>query len=78
MAWCARQVDGPHHFSSNTLQPTGATALKRRLLRRLHWKLISVPFFEWERLCSPLAQQVSPSARPACTTCEANPEGRQM
>jgi len=41
------EVDGPTHFMTNANKPLGATALKRRLLERLGWRLVVVPYFEW-------------------------------
>ena len=41
------EVDGPTHFMTNANRPLGATALKRRLLKRLGWRLVIVPYFEW-------------------------------
>lgn len=35
----AIEVDGPIHYTVNTLRPMGATLLKRRLLSRLGWKV---------------------------------------
>lgn len=43
----ALEVDGPTHFMSNVDKPLGATALKRRLLEKLGWQLLVVPFYEW-------------------------------
>ena len=44
----AVEVDGPSHFLSNSLSPTGATRLKRRQLERLGgWRLVSVPYWAW-------------------------------
>lgn len=41
------EADGPTHFTCNTNKPLGATALKRRLLRKLGWSLVVVPYYEW-------------------------------
>ena len=46
----ALQVDGPVHFSYNSHEPVGSTCLKHHTLRLLGWKVVSVPFYEWERL----------------------------
>ncbi|KAL4423640.1 hypothetical protein ABPG77_009227 [Micractinium sp. CCAP 211/92] len=43
----AVEADGPVHFSCNTRHPTGSTALKRRLLQRLGWRPVDVPFYDW-------------------------------
>jgi hypothetical protein len=48
----ALEADGPSHFAANTLRPLGATALKRRLLARLGWTVVSVPLHEWDRAWS--------------------------
>ena len=52
----AVEVDGPSHFlmanPQGQYKPTGATALKRRLLTMAGWRVVSIPFFEWDRLAS--------------------------
>ena len=42
------EVDGPHHFLGDSEEPTGATLLKRRQLRRLGWPLLPVPYYYLE------------------------------
>ena len=42
----AIEVDGPSHFARR--KPTGATLLKRRQLKHLGWRLVSVPYWEWD------------------------------
>jgi len=42
----AVEVDGPTHFLGR--EPTGTTLLKRRQLQHLGWKLVSVPYWEWD------------------------------
>jgi len=45
------EVDGPSHFIGR--DPSGATLLKRRQLRKLEgWKLCSVPYWEWREVSS--------------------------
>ncbi len=46
----AIEVDGPAHFTSNTLEPMGPSLLRLRLLRALGWHVVSVPFYEWCQL----------------------------
>uniref|UniRef100_A0A3B0MXT6 RAP domain containing protein, putative n=1 Tax=Theileria annulata TaxID=5874 RepID=A0A3B0MXT6_THEAN len=46
----AIEVDGPSHFYSNTTKYTAYTKLKHRLLTRMGYKVLHVPFFEWRRL----------------------------
>lgn len=48
----AVEVDGPTHFTRNRpYRELGATILRRRLLEaRLSGPLVSVPFFEWDRV----------------------------
>jgi len=48
---CA-QVDGPTHFTRNSLQPLGSTALKRRLVAAMGMKLLSVTLEQWDGLAS--------------------------
>ena len=43
-------MDGPTHFTRNTLQPLGSTALKRRLVAAMGMKLVSVTLEEWDGL----------------------------
>ena len=47
----AVEVDGPAHFIGR--RPTGATALKRRQLRHLGWRVLPVAHWEWEALRHP-------------------------
>jgi len=47
----AVEVDGPSHFVGRV--PTGATLLKRRQLRHFGWRLVSVPYWEWDELHHP-------------------------
>ena len=49
------EVDGPSHYlragsADAKRQPNEATLLQRRQLRRLGWRLVSVPYWEWEAL----------------------------
>lgn len=46
------EADGPTHFTCNTKKPLGATALKRRLLKKLGWNLLVVPYYEWNTQAS--------------------------
>ncbi|EOD41007.1 hypothetical protein EMIHUDRAFT_222043 [Emiliania huxleyi CCMP1516] len=50
----AIEVDGPFHFllpdGRGVRRPNGPTLLKRRLLAAAGWRVISVPFFEWDAL----------------------------
>ena len=48
-ACVAIEVDGPHHFTQRGA-PTGATLLKRRQLRALGWKVVSITHHEWYML----------------------------
>jgi RAP domain len=59
---CYSQVDGPRHFTANTLQPLGPTLLKQRQLAAAGWCLVSVPFHEWTRLRGRDAKQVPHTA----------------
>ena len=42
------EVDGPFHFIGR--EPNGATLLKRRQLRHLGWRLVSVPYWEGDEV----------------------------
>ena len=46
----AIEVDGPKHFVAHGARrrELGRTVLKRRQLGALGWRLVAVPFFEWE------------------------------
>ena len=41
------EVDGPHHFSTNTLKPSGENLARQRLLQARGWAVASIPFFKW-------------------------------
>ncbi len=43
----AFEVDGPHHFTANTLAVTGEMLARQKLLRARGWHVVSVPFFRW-------------------------------
>jgi hypothetical protein len=47
----AIEVDGPSHFVGR--DPTAATLLKRRQLKHVGWRLVSVPYWEWDGLAHP-------------------------
>jgi hypothetical protein len=45
------EVDGPSHFIRQDRDAlNGSTMLKQRLLRLAGWRIISVPYFEWDEL----------------------------
>jgi hypothetical protein len=46
----AIEVDGPSHFYVNTTKYTAYTKLKHRLLTRMGYKVLHVPYFEWRKL----------------------------
>ncbi|EOD25459.1 hypothetical protein EMIHUDRAFT_237685 [Emiliania huxleyi CCMP1516] len=71
----AIEVDGPSHFllpdGRGVRKPTGPTLLKQRLLRAAGWRVISVPFYEWDGFATANGQQTyleraSASAKPVC------------
>jgi len=43
------EVDGPSHFNQLG-QELGTTLFKRRLLQKLVWKVISIPYTDWDKL----------------------------
>mmetsp|Transcript_25392 Transcript_25392/g.101195 ORF Transcript_25392/g.101195 Transcript_25392/m.101195 type:complete len:155 (+) Transcript_25392:260-724(+) len=63
----AFEADGPSHFvrdlSSGQYVENGATRFKSRLLRRLGWDVVTVPFFEWDRLAGASDKDAYLSAR---------------
>lgn len=44
----ALEVDGPAHFTVNTLQPTGPTLVRNWLLEREGWRVVSLPAHRWD------------------------------
>ena len=49
----ALEFDGPSHFTRNSLEPLGHTRLRDRLLSAMGWHVVSISFFEWDRLHQP-------------------------
>lgn len=41
------EVDGPHHFTANTLVPLGEMFNRDKLLASRGWTVVSVPFYAW-------------------------------
>lgn len=53
----AVEADGPTHFSMNKpYRLMGSTLLRNRALQRRGWRLLSVPFYEWDELPSAKAK----------------------
>jgi hypothetical protein len=52
----AIEVDGPQHFRQPDLQPTGTTQWRNRSLAARGYVVVSVPYWEWDRL--PAAKRV--------------------
>ena len=42
------EVEGPHHFIGRSQQPKGKTLLKRRQLQAAGWRLMGLPYWEWD------------------------------
>ena len=60
----AVEVDGPSHFlraggggARARAVPTGATRLKRRLLGALGYRVVSIPYWEWDAMRGDPAQE---------------------
>jgi hypothetical protein len=52
------EVDGRSRFSLvEPYLPLGALRLRRRLLRARGWRLVSVPFYEWEQVAHDATEQ---------------------
>lgn len=47
---CAPPVSRPHAPPPRVGAPSSATLLKRRQLRSFGWRLVSIPYFEWDQL----------------------------
>ena len=67
------EVDGPSHFllpdGRGVRRPNGPTLLKRRLLAAAGWRVISVPFYEWDGLIANERQAYLVRAvAPLCST----------
>jgi hypothetical protein len=54
----AIEFDGPSHFTRNSLQPLGSTAFKRRLVRAMGVKLVTVTVEEWDSLAGLQEQRI--------------------
>ena len=49
----AIEFDGPSHFlgmGQDGRVETGKTKMKSRLLKKLKWRVINIPWFEWKEL----------------------------
>lgn len=46
----AIEVDGPSHFYVNSTKYTAYSKLKHRLLTRMGYRVLHVPYFEWRKL----------------------------
>ena len=53
------EADGPSHFTRNTgnVQPLGHTVMKARHLQLLGWRVISVPWHEWDDVRGPVMKR---------------------
>ncbi len=51
------EVEGPQDFVGRSREPNGRTRLKRRQLQAAGWRLMSVPFYEWDACGQSLAEQ---------------------
>jgi hypothetical protein len=54
----ALELDGPSHFTTNTLEPLGHIRMRGRLLSAMGWHVVSIPCFEWSRLRQPYERDV--------------------
>lgn len=68
------EVDGPSHFS-RARTPTAATRLKHRQLRRLGWRLCSIPWWEWAKCPKQQRPQLLRAALDGCLEETANAAG---
>jgi RAP domain len=46
----AIEVDGPSHFYVNSNKYTAYTKLKHRILTRMGYNVVHIPYFEWNKL----------------------------
>mgnify|MGYP003906971799 FL=1 len=49
----AVEFDGPSHFlgfKGTGRDPNGKTKMKARLMKSLGWKVVNIPWFEWEEV----------------------------
>ena len=51
------EVEGPHSFVGRSQQPQGKTLLKRRQLQAAGWRLMGVPYWEWDACDNNRAEQ---------------------
>mmetsp|Transcript_4631 Transcript_4631/g.11922 ORF Transcript_4631/g.11922 Transcript_4631/m.11922 type:complete len:150 (-) Transcript_4631:146-595(-) len=55
-AKCGIEVDGPSHFLWNPWTKAwvenGPTRLKSRLLKARGWRVVSIPFYEWDKIAT--------------------------
>ena len=46
----AIEVDGPSHFYVNSTKYTAYTKLKHRILTKMGYQVLHIPYFEWNKL----------------------------
>jgi len=45
----ALEIEGPSHYTINTLQPTGPTRMRDHVIQGEGWVVVNIPFFEYKR-----------------------------
>ncbi|GMH33571.1 hypothetical protein BSKO_01405 [Bryopsis sp. KO-2023] len=43
----AIEVDGPHHYFANEHTPLGRCIIRERLMKKLGWKVVHIPYSRW-------------------------------
>ncbi len=74
----ALEFDGPSHFARNTLEPLGHMRLRDRLLSAMGWHVVSIPFFEWNRLHQPEQRDAYVNQRLSDSQHPTNPNSQEM
>lgn len=51
------EVEGPSHYMRNVRQLVGSSVVRNKLLARLGYRVLAVPFYDWEKLGSDEAKE---------------------
>jgi len=72
----AVEVDGPSHFYVNSNKYTAYTKLKHRILTRMGYNVVHIPYFEWNKLGSSQVKEQYVFEKLKCQVAHGTHDGR--